>query len=134
MLIAGAVGGYVVRGTQTATVVQVQTVAPPPPATHSLTAHIGETGGGCMVADLSADTFILRRPGNGLTEGDVVGVAEDKTPVESGCALQVTFLVSADTGFFVVTDETKSVHWGPYDSRTLEAHGWAMNLTYTSGE
>jgi hypothetical protein len=131
-LAAGAVGGFLARAerTKTVTVVQIETQAPPPPATHSLTAIIQGANGACLPSTklLTTDTFLLRRPSNGLTEGDVVGVASSSAMDGGRCYLVVNFSTSVNLGFFVVNDFTTSSTWGPFDSRQVAQGGWTMRL------
>lgn len=136
-LAAGLAIGFFGRGqrTKTTTVVQIQTQAPPPPANHTLTAEVQGPNGTCLSALSSSnqptnDTFTLRRPGNGLTSGEVVGVADSASMDEAGCNLDVQFRVGADLGFFVVADDNKGSSWGPFDSRSLEKRQWLVRLNY----
>jgi hypothetical protein len=133
-LLGGAVLGYFGRGqqTKTTTVVQVQTVAAPPPATHLLRAFVQGTNGQCVTAvtsdDLSTHAWTLRRPGNGLTDGDVVAVAQTDAMDTSGCNFDVTFKISPKLGFFMVSDDSKGNSLGPFDSQQMAAQGWAVRL------
>jgi hypothetical protein len=134
-LVAGAVLGYFGRGqqTKTTTVVQVQTVAAPPPATHVLTAVVQGGDGQCLTAahpetDYTSHAWTLRRPGNGLTEGDVVGVSEREEFDDSSCNLDVTFKISPKLGFFMVRDDSGSASWGPFDSQQMSNRGWTVRL------
>lgn len=134
-LVAGAVLGYALRGerTRTTTVVQVVTTAPPPPATHHLAAIVQGKDGGCLSTSstypaITSHTFTLRRPGNGLTNGDVVGVALSAAMDNTGCDLDVTFSIGPGLGFFMVVDDTTSNGWGPFDSNQMSARGWTVRL------
>jgi hypothetical protein len=131
-LAAGGVIGFLARPerTKTTTVVQIQTQAPPPPATRELVARIQGSEGGCLLSDqiFTTDTFTLRRPGNGLTEGDVVGVAESMSMDSTQCYLNVTFSISPELGFFSVHDDNKGFHWGPFDSKQMERRDWTLAL------
>jgi hypothetical protein len=139
LLAAGFGAGYAVRGmatkARTTTVVQEQTVAPPPPATRVLDAEVRGPSGGCMTTDsnrsnILQDTFTLRSPGNGLTEGGVVATAEKLAFAD--CQLEVYFKISPNLGFFDVTDEQTSDQWGPFDSRQLAARDWTLELNESS--
>ena len=134
-LLGGAVAGYFGRGTQTktTTVVQIQTVAAPPPATHVLTAIVQGSNGGCLTAaspdtDYTTHAWTLRRPGNGVTNGDVVGVAEISNSTHSTADIDITFKIAPSLGFFTVSDDSTSDSWGPFDSHQMAAHGWIVRL------
>jgi hypothetical protein len=136
-LAVGLAIGFFVRGrqTKTTTVVQIQTQAAPPPATHAFTAEVQGPNGTCLSTvsqtnQPTNDTFTLRRPGNGFTNGDVVGVAESQSMDGGQCNLDVEFLLSPNLGFFVVSDDTKGNSWGPFDSHSLASRQWLVQLTY----
>jgi hypothetical protein len=118
--------------TTTTTVVQIQTVAPPPPVSRELTAILQGQDGTCLSAtshaDMTSDTFTLRRPGNGLTNGDVIGVADGSQMDDTGCNLSVTFGISPSLGFFVVSDDNSGSAWGPFDSHQLAKREWTVRL------
>ena len=132
-LVEGAALGYVAHGsrTKTVTVVQIETTQAPPPATHVLDVTVEPKGGGCITTDsnytdLNQDTWVLRRPGNGDSEGDVVAVAQSAG--YAACNLSVVFKISPNLGFFVVDDEQGSGSWGPFDSHQLASHQWSLLL------
>ncbi len=135
-LAGGVAIGFLARAerTKTVTVVQIQTQAPPPPATHRLTAIVEGANGVCLQSNqqLGSDTFTLRRPGNGLTDGEVVGVASSSGMDNAGCDLLIAFSTSPDLGFFVVSDDTKGSTWGPFDSHQLAGRGWTVRLDLNS--
>lgn len=89
----------------------------------------GASSSGLSSAPTSADTFDLRRPGNGLTEGDVLAVPTNKQSGSGGCSIVLTFNIGTDLGFYVVYDESAGVSWGPFDASQLPAEGWAISLT-----
>jgi hypothetical protein len=133
VLVGGAALGYFVRGThtKTVTVVQIETTQAPPPATHKLEVTVEPKGGGCITTDsnytgLNQHTWVLRRPGNGLSDGDVVAVAESAG--YAACNLSIVFKISPNLGFFVVTDEEGTGSWGPFDSQQLASHSWSIVL------
>jgi hypothetical protein len=137
--LGGVALGYGLGGerTKTTTVVQVVTTAPPPPANHHLAAVVEGVDGACLstdagYADIVTHTFTLRRPGNGLTNGDVVGVAETSHVDSSGCNLDVTFAMSPNLGFFAVSDDNAGETWGPFDSHQMSARGWTVRLDESS--
>lgn len=138
-LVAGAGASWFARGarTSTVTIVQVQTVAPPPTATKTLTAIVqGHGGASCLTAsatgqEMVSHAFVLRRPGNGLTDGDVVGVAEDSSLDAALCNLVLTFRISPNVGFFSVHDATSGIQWGPFDPQQLAARAWTVRLDYS---
>jgi hypothetical protein len=135
VLVAGAAIGYFVRAEKpkTVTVVQIQTQAPLPPATHRLTALIQGPNDGCISASrhsgITSDTLTLRRPGNGLTDGEVIGVADSGAMDNSSCNYDIVFSISPSLGFFVVSDDIQGVTWGPFDSHKMAQRGWAVRLT-----
>lgn len=111
------------------------TTAAAPSASQQMTATVTGAKGVCLPevsssAPTAADSFALRRPGNGLTEGNVVAVPTSVQNVGNGCSIALTFNVGTKLGFYVVFDETDGLSWGPFDSRNLPAAGWALNLTY----
>ena len=138
-LVAGAVLGYELRGeqTKTTTVVQVITTASPPPATHHLAAIVQGVKGACLSTSatyqaITSHTFTLRRPGNGLTNGDVVGVALSAAMDNAGCNLDVNFSIGPSLGFFMVNDDSTTDSWGPFDSHQMAAHLWTVRLNESS--
>jgi hypothetical protein len=58
----------------------------------------------------------------------VVGVATSAAGYGCG-SMEIDFKISPKLGFFVVQDENVGEHWGPFDSSTLAANGWTLNLT-----
>lgn len=138
-LIGGAAAGFFAQSSKTkiVTVVQIQTQAPPPPATKRLDAFVQGNGGTCLsasgnYADLPRHTFTLRRPGNGLSEGDVVAVAQAETMDSINCNLDVAFKISPNLGFFVVSDDSGGGSWGPFDSHQLSSRSWHLLLDESS--
>lgn len=138
-LVAGFAVGYVVRGqrvrTTISTLVQIQTVAPPPPATKTLTATVTGPGGACLATNdvqYEPDTYTLRSPGNGLTSGSVLAVANGTSMDAQGCNLVVTFSVSPSLGFFDVVDEQQGESWGPFDSRALARYSYRLRLSVST--
>jgi hypothetical protein len=135
-LIGGAAAGYLARGSQTktVTVVQIETTQAPPPATHKLTAVVRSKDGSCLAtntnySDITQHTFVLRRPSNGVSDGDVVAVAQSIAYDGEGCDLNVVFKISPKLGFFVVHDDSAaSGSWGPFDSSQMSARGWSLLL------
>lgn len=133
-LIGGLALGFLARGarTKTVTVVQIETTQPPPPATHGLDVTVEPKGGGCITTDsnytgLSRHTWVLRRPSNGISEGDVVAVAQSAG--YAACNLSLVFKINPNLGFFVVDDEEGSGgSWGPFDSHQLAARHWSLLL------
>ena len=137
VLVAGLAGGYFLRAatenSDTTTVVQIRTQAPRAPAAHVLRATVTGPGSACVTAkhaDIESDTFTLRRPGDGVTNGVVVGVASSSRLDTSKCDLKLVFSISPTLGFFVVSDANGGVAWGPFDSRKMANFGWALELTY----
>lgn len=119
----------------TTTVVQIQTVAPPPPATKTLTATVLGPGGACLSANdaqYEPDTYTLRSPGNGLTSGSVLAVSDGAAMDSQNCDLVLTFRVSPDLGFFDVVDEQQGESWGPFDSRKLASYAYRLRLFVSS--
>jgi len=135
-LIGGAVAGFLARGatTKTVTVVQIETTQAPPSATHKLTAVVRSKDGSCLstntnYSDILQHTFVLRRPSNGISDGDVVAVAQEMTYDTAGCDLDVVFKISPKLGFFVVHDDSgTNGSWGPYDSGQMSARAWTLLL------
>lgn len=132
-LIGGAALGFLARSerTKTVTVVQIETTQAPPPATQMLDVTIEPKGGGCITTDsnysgLNQHTRVLRRPSNGISDGDVVAVAESVG--YAACNLSIVFKISPNLGFFVVTDEEGTGSWGPFDSHQLGARKWSLLL------
>ena len=130
ILVAGAALGYFVKSLKMkmVTVVEIQTVEKPPPATHAFTANVSidgatyDTSGDCQLPSAgfnglpaSSDSWDLRRPGNDGSTGDVIGISNGAENVSCG-VLTVKFHINPKTGFFVVYDENVGVHWGPFDS------------------
>ena len=111
---------------------------PPAASTGQLAATITGANGVCLPdvsasltsAPTSGDSFDLRRPGNGLTEGDVVAVPNEVAGNAGGCSVTLGFSIGTDLGFFVVVDETDGLSWGPFDSHNLAGAGWSLNLTF----
>ena len=91
-------------------------------ASQEITARI--TSPGCTLAT-SGDTFSLREPGTDLQSGNVVGTAD--TTTTEGCATVVQFAQPASQ-FFVVQDETKDIHWGPFGLNQMAAANWTLQL------
>lgn len=135
-LIGGAALGFLARGaqTKTVTVVQIETTQAPPPATHKLTAVVRAKDGSCLssdtnYSDVMQHAFVLRRPSNGISDGDVVAVAQEMTYDTAGCDLDVVFKISPNLGFFVVHDDSGSGgSWGPFDSSQMGGRGWSLLL------
>ena len=86
---------------------------------------------GLAQAPTAADTFDLRRPGNGVSEGNVLAVTTDVQNTQGGCSIVLNFTVGTGLGFYVVVDETAGLSWGPFDSHNLPSEGWALSLTYS---
>lgn len=115
------------------------TNASPSNSLGELTAVITGANGRClksMSTDISAaptagDSFDLRRPGNGLTEGDVVAVPSNVQGSTDGCSITLRFRIRRKLGFFVVFDETDHLSWGPVDSRNLPTARWSLNLVFS---
>lgn len=120
------VTGPTVTSTTTTTVTSTvqETV---PSGTHELTARIITPG--CSLTD-KGDTFTLRAPGNGLTDGDVLSTP-DYVGV-SGCWLVLKFPVDPSIRFFVVQDEISGYHWGPVGVAQLPGVNWTLRLKVTS--
>lgn len=118
--------------------VQATTAAPPQPSsagqlnatiTGAKSGCLKDAQGGLAAVPSPSDSFDLRRPGNGLSEGDVVAVPTSVLGSTDGCSVTLTFAIGADLGFFVVFDETDSLSWGPFDSHNLANIGWSLTLT-----
>jgi hypothetical protein len=139
-LVAGIVGGLIIRGQQvktvTTTVVQIQTVAPPPPATKHLTAYIeADNSGSCLTANtdysnLGQDTWTLRDESNGLNSGSVLATEDGAEMDSQGCYLLVHFSLSPNLGFFYVHDDSKDDVWGPFDSHKLKTSNYQLRLWF----
>jgi hypothetical protein len=138
-IIAGLAVGYLVRGqqvkTEVTTVVQIQTVAPPPPGTNTMTVTLQGAQGICLTTDtdhsnVTGDTFTLRAESNGLNEGTILAVSDDQALDDQGCDLVIHYSVSPDLGFFYVHDDTHSGRWGPFDSHKMKTNGWRLRLYY----
>jgi len=130
-----------VRGQQiktvVTTVVQVQTVAPPPPATKHLTAIVTGPNGSCLSADTAhtgedGHTFTLRGESNGLNDGTLFAIADNLAMDGSGCDLDIHFSLSPNLGFFYVHDDTSTVTWGPFDSHKLRSYGYLLRLNFST--
>lgn len=108
-----------------------------PPTPGPLTATITGPNGGCLkdapsglsATPTSSDSFDLRRPGNGLSEGNVVAVPASVQGSADGCFVTLSFAIGTNLGFFVVFDETDGLSWGPFDSHNLPNDGWSLTLT-----
>jgi len=83
-------------------------------------------------ADITSHTFTLQRPGNGLTEGDVVAVAESLVMDKADCDLDVMFKISPSLGFFDVDDNDATGEWGPFDSHQMSTRQWTLRLDESS--
>jgi len=114
--------------------VQIETTQAPPPATHKLTAVVRAKDGSCLAtdtnySDILQHTFVLRRPSNGISDGDVVAVAQEMTYDTAGCDLNVVWKISPKLGFFVVHDDSGSGgSWGPFDAGQMSARAWTLTL------
>jgi hypothetical protein len=114
----------------------VQAPKPQPPSAGSLTATITGPDSSCLkdapsglsATPKSGDSFNLRRPGNGLSEGEVVAVPASVQGSVDGCSLTLSFAIGTNLGFFVVFDETDGLSWGPFDSHNLPNDGWSLTL------
>jgi hypothetical protein len=122
-LVLGLVLGYIVHdqvtGTPTTTVVHIVTTAPPPQPTHDLSIVVQGANGGCLRQSLAGHTFALRRPGDGLSEGEVLALAGSADMSQDGCRYTSHFSIHPRLGFFVVSDEGGYHDWGPFDSNNL---------------
>jgi hypothetical protein len=78
----------------------------------------------CSFADAD-DTFTLRDPGTDLQSGEVVATADTRTT--EGCATVVQF-PQPTSPFFVVQDETKGIHWGPFGLNQMAQTNWLLRL------
>lgn len=114
----------------TATATKPSTVSAAP---QQLTATVRGGNGVCLPdvkassllahAPTPADTFDLRRPGNGVTEGNVVAVTTDVQSVQAGCSIVLNFAVGTGLGFYVVVDETAGLSWGRSTRATFRPRG-----------
>jgi hypothetical protein len=91
------------------------------------------SNGQCLTAaspdtDFTTHAWTLRRPGNGVTNGDVVGVAEKEQLDNSTCDLDITFKIAPSLGFFTVSDDSSGDSWGSFDSHQMAAHSWIVRL------
>jgi hypothetical protein len=118
---AGAAGAVIDRDltkprtvTRTVTVTKTVTVEQPAPSPESITLEVTITAQDCSKVPSARDTFSLRKPGNGLTESDVLAVASSVTAGAEGCTLNVMFDITPDVAFFVVHDEIGGESWGPF--------------------
>lgn len=119
--------------------VQATTPTTTPASTSSgqLTATITGANGACLkgtpsglsAAPTSGDSFDLRRPGNGLSEGAVIAVPTSVLGSADDCSVTLNFAIGTNLGFFVVFDETDGLSWGPFDSHNVPNTGWSLTLT-----
>jgi hypothetical protein len=79
--------------------------------------------------NLTTKTFALRAPGNGLTEGRVLALADSFDA--AGCTTFVTFTISPALGFFVVSDGSAS--WGPFSYDSVKRSSWTLKLVVSNG-
>lgn len=92
-------------------------------------------GGGCITTDsnytgLTQHTWVLRRPSNGISEGDVVAVAQSAG--YAACNLSLVFKINPNLGFFELADEQGAGSWGPFDSHQLGSRHWSLLLDENS--
>jgi hypothetical protein len=132
-LALGAAGGYLARGqvvhTRISTVVQILTTAPPPPATHALTVIVQGHNGGCLAASLEGHTLAIRRPSNGISEGEILGLPKFAVMEANGCRFDIGYRISPTLGFFVIADTSGlGDEWGPFDSHDLGTRNWTLTL------
>ena len=128
VLVAGAALGYLAHSGNSRTTTVVETRAASVPATHKLRVVVEGPGYQCVLSSISSDTITLRRPPSNVGIGAVVALADSTAFNKSGCGWVVTFSISPQLGFFVVSDEDQKLRWGPFDSVQMAQRHWRVTV------